>query len=256
MNGEKIDPSVVKIRYVEKLVKATRQRAHKRKKKANKEAAEAAEAAEALITLKEKHEEVLRKELNMLEKALTRIVKNKESKQWLKKHGLKVRETTCKCYSFNIGRTLAQKGFKRLSEKYYRPFTVNGERRLVYMRDPLEGTKPEWMKRLYKDHLLPVAKLIDKEWVGENHDVVFQINIMDSPKMHVKEHIDSNDVSFQYAIGLGEYTDGEFFTTNNGKRVELLLKNCIVKLDGGLPHGSNKILSGTRFTIFVYKLYD
>jgi hypothetical protein len=258
-NGEKIDHCVVKLHHVERLVKATRDRAHSvrkgrvKSKMPTPDKAEAAKAEEDTAIAQDRY--VLVRKLDSLEKALKKITGDAQCMKWLKQHGNA--RKTCQCYHFTIGRTLAQKGFKKLSEMHYVPCNVNGENRLVYIRNPMEGTKPTWMKELYKEHLLPVAKAIDKEWVGQFNDVVFQVNIM-APRMHVKEHIDSKDISFQYAIGLGEYKGGEFFTTNSetGERVEMSLKNRIVKVDGRHPHGARNTLSGTRYSVFIYKLYD
>jgi len=205
-----------------------------------------------------KRKAALLRMLKGLEKELYNI-KNQQA-NWLGKN--KCRDSFA-CKNFNIGRTLAVQGVRwrrhlpsHLRE-YYEEHTVDQERRVVYMRDPVESSKPPWMKKLYTEHLCPLIKLIDPIWAGDEKDWVCQVNIMESGDS-MPRHIDDKDLSPQIALGLGDYSGGSVKTwkDENAGPVLQSIKYQIVKLDGRYSHQAMPPETGTRFSLYFYKLFD
>uniref|UniRef100_A0A7S3LD34 Uncharacterized protein n=1 Tax=Amphora coffeiformis TaxID=265554 RepID=A0A7S3LD34_9STRA len=72
-------------------------------------------------------------------------------------------------------------------------------------------------------------------------------------------HIDDKDLSPQIALGLGDYSGGDVMTWETENSLTPVLQSIkyqIVKLDGRYPHHALAPDSGTRFSLYFYKLFD
>ena len=159
----------------------------------------------------------------------------------------------CECLHFTIGRSTC-----RMKKDWNIPFVIDGKKVNGYTNDVMKGTKPRWMKDLYKNHLLSLAKAIGDDWVGHDEDVSFQVNMTQGASMKVNLHADGNDVSHQYGVGLGDYEGRTLLIYNQSKREmsELSIKGKVVMSDGRYLHQPRPVTSGTRFSIYIYNVFD
>ncbi|KAL7579531.1 hypothetical protein ACA910_007906 [Epithemia clementina (nom. ined.)] len=136
----------------------------------------------------------------------------------------------------------------------------------------------KWKKSLWSlAHRL--LKFIDPNFAKNEHFVV-SFSCIKHKSQYVRLHRDTQDISFQYALGLGDYKGVVLraYTSNNtfggtGASegnvddlnpcvpcyVDLDYKRTICKMDGRLPHEliiDQEKFSGTRYSIFWFKLYD
>ena len=72
----------------------------------------------------------------------------------------------------------------------------------VYMRDPQEGTKAEWLKDALRNVLTPLIQAIDSDWAGTDGDWAVQINVINSAKQSINRHVDKLDIAPQYGLAL------------------------------------------------------
>ena len=83
-------------------------------------------------------------------------------------------------------------------EQYYIPHNLR-EDKLVYNRDPREGTKAAWLRKLYDQHLAPFIKSVAPGWAGTYEDFAVQIAVYESSNNdYCHEHTDKDDVDVQY----------------------------------------------------------
>ncbi|KAL7578829.1 hypothetical protein ACA910_016049 [Epithemia clementina (nom. ined.)] len=130
---------------------------------------------------------------------------------------------------------------------------------------------PEWKKSLWclASRLL---EFIDPDFAKDEHYVVSFSCIKDKSQ-YVRRHRDTKDISFQYALGLGDYhgaflrvyTSNHTYGDDGGRGPRLLphldldYKRIICKMDGRLPHElilDRNTFTGTRYSIIWFKLYD
>ena len=107
-----------------------------------------------------------------------------------------------------------------------------------------------------------IIELIAPEWAGDKGE--FNVNISwmnDRNKHYVQKHVDAEDTSHQYAVGLGNYKGAKLrcyeSKESDDKYVDFDYRHKVLKMDGRLPH--ELILDGfegDRFTIIWYKNYD
>jgi hypothetical protein len=154
---------------------------------------------------------------------------------------------------FIIGRTVFVQRDNVFQEKHNIPggeFAGRG----VYSKngtliDPMESTKPQYQKDFYalaKQLLLS----IDADYAA-NDDWVVQVTIMDSSSS-VKLHKDSQNVSFQYGVWLGDFEGGQLEVAGQ----TLDVRNKIYKMDGRVPHRVLPITEGKRYSLIYFKNYD
>lgn len=184
-----------------------------------------------------------------LEAELYKLMANDKVTKFLKNNP--VRQTDCKCLHFTIGRSTC-----RFRHVWNTQFIIDGKIKNCYTKNLAYSTKKKWMKKLYMDHLLPLAKEINADWVGPDDDVAFQVNMMTGNSMKVNLHVDDDDISHQYGVGLGDYEGGFLRTNNCGDAREISIKRKVVRLDGRFPHEAVPVTSGTRFSIYIYKMFD
>ena len=94
---------------------------------------------------------------------------------------------------------------------------------------------------------------------SEGEFVVQFAYMNDGHSHYVKKHKDTNDVSFQYVLGLGDYTGAVLRVHNQTESAhrDFDVRNRVLKFDGRCSH--ELILDGfrgDRFTVIYYKNYD
>ena len=100
----------------------------------------------------------------------------------------------------------------------------------------------------------PAVKLIeqlDPDYAGGEY--VIQFAYMNDPSHFVKCHVDSGDVSFQYALTLGDFQGASlraYTVANKSAHIDFAGSGRIVQFDGRLPHEVvNDGFRGDRFTV-------
>ena len=163
-------------------------------------------------------------------------------------------------FQFTIGRTARARTY---SDKTYFRFKHNFRDNIgIYsineteLADPLKAkTKSAEQKDLY----YMAGKLlntIDSGYAAGGHWVV-QIHAMDHDSK-INKHKDTNDITFQYGVTLGDYEGGNLVTWDScGENPsEIKVQNKVVKLDGRLFHQVTPVVSGIRYSLYYYKVYD
>ena len=82
---------------------------------------------------------------------------------------------------------------------------------------------------------------------------------MDDPNHHCKKHRDADDISYQYALALGDYEGAKLrcYDDDDTPIGDFDYKRKICKMDGRLPHELiMNDFKGTRFCIIWFKSYD
>ena len=170
------------------------------------------------------------------------------------------KKTTLKFrYQFTIGRTCRQRTFKTNSSfRFKHNYLPNMG---VYSVSETQLADPMLAKSKKTDQKLIYAKtrellcIIDSEYATNDHWVV-QVHCMDATS-RIGNHVDKNDITFQYGVTLGEYEGGNLLTWNkSGVVTEMNVHNQVVKLDGRLQHSVTPIISGRRYSLYYYKSYD
>ena len=92
-------------------------------------------------------------------------------------------------------------------------------------------------------------------------EFLVQFALMDVASHRVGCHEDSGDVSYQYALALGDFSGAVlrcFTSRAKSAWVDLDTKGHVAKFDGRLPHEvvTTHDFRGQRFTVIVYKNYD
>ena len=80
--------------------------------------------------------------------------------------------------------------------------------------------------------------------VAENNDYMF-------------EHVDGQDIMYQYGFTLGNYKGGNLVCkTQDGKIIQINNRRRFIRFDGRLPHKVENLVSGRRFAFLFYKTFD
>ena len=163
-------------------------------------------------------------------------------------------------FQFTIGRTARARTY---SKKTYFRFKHNFRHNIgIYsmneteLADPMKAkTKSAEQKILYY-MAGKLLNIIDPGYAAGGHWVV-QIHGMDS-KSKINKHVDSNDITFQYGVTLGDYEGGNLITwdSTGENPTEINVQNKVVKLDGRLFHQVTPVTSGVRYSLYYYKVYD
>lgn len=121
-----------------------------------------------------------------------------------------------------------------------------------------ERKLPKWKKDLWEVSKKLITK-IDPDF-AEGEDYVVNYSCMNDPNHYVKKHKDADDISYQYALALGDYKGAtlrcyaEDDTTVLG---DFDYHRKICKMDGRLSHELVMDgFEGTRYCIIWFKSYD
>ena len=126
----------------------------------------------------------------------------------------------------------------------------------VFMKNVLDGKQTDWVKDVYKICQQLIRK-INYDYAGENDDWVVNISAMTNTGHYIKKHTDKCDIDSQYAFTFGSFTGGTLCSYNH-----LNIKNDInnfrrvVRFDGRLPHEVSPVLSGFRYSVIFFKVFD
>jgi hypothetical protein len=164
---------------------------------------------------------------------------------------------------YMIGRTLDMRAAyaNPKSGHYYGPHNIKeyiDKKIYVYMRDPQESTKPQWLKDLLRDVLTPLIQAIDSDWAGTEGDWAVQINVISSAEQSINRHTDKHDIAPQYGMALGDYEGGGLtvWTKDETSKQTIDVRNNVVRLDGRNYHQVEPVTEGTRYSIYFFKNYD
>ena len=124
------------------------------------------------------------------------------------------------------------------------------------LADPMKAKTKKPIEKAILAKAAELLSTIDASYVQDG-DFVLQVHAMDETSKAMK-HTDDEDISFQYGIGLGDYSGGELITWSSDgiEQPPINLRNQFVKLDGRLPHMVTPVTSGIRYAVYYYKLYD
>ena len=122
---------------------------------------------------------------------------------------------------------------------------------------PVEERKlPKWKQELWALSK-ELITLTDPDFAAGEYVVNFAS--MTKPEQYVKKHVDSEDISHQYALTLGNYRNAYLRCYDEEDNVlgEFDYHRKIFKMDGRLPHEViSENFEGERFTIVWFKTYD
>ena len=167
----------------------------------------------------------------------------------------KSRFNKCK-WSFIIGRNVNAIGARNFT-KPHNIFAHKG----VYLGDVNYSQKPEWQIEIYNiaEKLLMI---VDESYVGEHKDYCLMVSEMvgnDSSvgaenNDYMFEHVDGQDIMYQYGFTLGNYTGGNLVCkTKDNKIIQINNRRRFIRFDGRLPHKVENFVSGRRFAFLFYK---
>jgi hypothetical protein len=115
---------------------------------------------------------------------------------------------------------------------------------------------PSWKLKLW-DLSNQLITLIDPDFAAGEY--VVNYSCMSKPEQYVKKHVDSEDISHQYALTLGDYDGAKVRMYDDEDHVlgefDYYKRPC--KFDGRLPHEViTDNFTGIRFTLVWFKCYD
>lgn len=102
-----------------------------------------------------------------------------------------------------------------------------------------------------------IIECVDPHYEAGEYEVNF--SMMDSSKHYVRKHIDGDDISYQYALGLGKYKGAmlRVWSSDQATYQDFDYHHKILKLDGRNYHELvTHNFQGERFTVIWYKTYD
>ena len=122
----------------------------------------------------------------------------------------------------------------------------------------LHSTKVSPLKWRAYELAKRILEKVDADYAAG--EFVVQFAWMSSKDHQVKCHVDACDVSFQYALTLGDFTGAvlrSYTRPDKTAWVDFAAKERIVRFDGRLPHEvlMNGFI-GNRFSVIFYKNYD
>ena len=119
-----------------------------------------------------------------------------------------------------------------------------------------ERNLPKWKKQLWALSK-ELITLIDKDFAAGEY--VVNYSCMTQPNHFVKKHVDSDDISHQYAMALGEYSGAYLRCYDEEDNVlgDFDYQYEVCKMDGRLPHELiSDDFEGERFCVIWFKSYD
>jgi len=156
-------------------------------------------------------------------------------------------------WAFLLGHTTGALG----SGGFHTPHNISSKKGKGVCVTPVEDRKlPKWKQRLWRlsNELI---SMVDKDFAEGEY--VVNYSKMTTGDHYVRKHVDKDDVSFQYALALGDYTGAALrcYDKNDNVIGDYDYHNKILKMDGRLPH--EVILDdfqGNRYCVIWFKSYD
>ena len=115
---------------------------------------------------------------------------------------------------------------------------------------------PKWKKQLWALSK-ELITMVDEDFAAGEYVVNYAC--MTQPEHFVKKHVDSHDISHQYAMALGDYSGAYLRCYDEEDNVlgDFDYQYEVCKMDGRLPHELiSDDFEGTRFCVVWFKLYD
>ena len=115
---------------------------------------------------------------------------------------------------------------------------------------------PKWKLNLW-DLSNQLITLIDPDFAAGEYIVNYAC--MTKPEHYVKKHVDSEDISHQYAMALGDYKNAYLRLYDEEENVlgGFDYNRKVLKMDGRLPHElMSEGFEGQRFCVVWFKTYD
>ena len=161
------------------------------------------------------------------------------------------------CGSFQIGLGSTQVGnLQFVGTTASGHIRHNFKNTAAFVRPVSQQDKPVLWKEAYK-RAMRILRRIDPAYAAG--ETIVQFAHMNSPDHYVREHVDRDDISFQYALSLGRYEGATLRAIDaGGKAHDIDNRWKVAKFDGRLRHEVqiDHSFSGDRFTIIWYKHYD
>ena len=126
----------------------------------------------------------------------------------------------------------------------------------VYVKPVEERTMSKWKKELWALSK-ELISIVDPDFADGEY--VVNYSCMTKPEQYVKKHVDSDDISHQYALALGNYSGAKLRCYDEEDNVlgDFDYHRKICKMDGRLPHELiQDNFKGKRFCVIWFKLYD
>jgi hypothetical protein len=136
----------------------------------------------------------------------------------------------------------------------------NFKNTVVWVKPPLVQLKDgKICKAKFQAWLLAsmIIERVDPNYAAGEYEVNF--SMMNSAQHYVKKHIDGDDISHQYALGLGQYSGAmlRVWSKDQSAYQDFDYRHKILKLDGRNYHELvTNNFQGERFTVIWYKVYD
>ena len=163
--------------------------------------------------------------------------------------------------SFKIGVGSTQPGHLKLARKGIKDFIKHPFKNTgVFVRSVKEQfEKKSISKKQFEAYNLAkeILEIIDPKYA--NGAYITQFAYMNSKKHFVLKHKDTEDISFQYALSLGDYKGARLRVYDSKERsfTEFDNREKILKFDGRNSHEVvTDDFEGERFTVIWYKNYD
>lgn len=157
--------------------------------------------------------------------------------------------------SFKIGLGSTQPGNLQYVDK--KPGFVRFGSTAAFVTPVSEQAGLTHEKREAYEMAMQLLQSIDPQYAAG--ETLVQFALMESHKQYVKLHRDEHDISYQYALSLGDYQGAALRVyKSNGSMHEFDNRRKIVRFDGRLPHEVvvEPSFRGRRYTVIWYKNYD
>ena len=115
---------------------------------------------------------------------------------------------------------------------------------------------PKWKKQLWALSK-ELITMVDEDFAAGEYVVNYAC--MTQPEHFVKKHVDSHDISHQYAMALGDYSGAYLRCYDEEDNVlgDFDYQYEVCKMDGRLPHELiSDDFEGERFCVIWFKSYD
>jgi hypothetical protein len=153
--------------------------------------------------------------------------------------------------SFKIGLGSTQPGNLQYVDK--KPGFVRFGSTAAFVTPVREQAGLTHEKREAYEMAMQLLQSIDPQYAAG--ETLVQFALMESHKQYVKLHRDEHDISYQYALSLGDYQGAALRVyKSNGSMHEFDNRRKIVRFDGRLPHEVvvEPSFRGRRYTVIPY----
>jgi len=184
--------------------------------------------------------------MNEIESMLANVKLNKQYRDKTKKIRFNLN------WSFMLGNTTGALGGGGMQTPHNMPHKKG---KGVCVSKVEDRKLPKWKQALWAVSK-ELISIIDKDF-SEGEYVVNYAKM--TPGTYVKKHVDAEDISFQYAMALGDFKGAPLRCYDSNDQIigDFYNRNKVLKVDGRLPHEViMDDFQGTRYVVIWFKLYD